>query len=58
MIMVNRTRKKMTIWVIGISCGNLDVNSDIFIIEIASFAITYAYVCAKDMKHIPLHFIA
>ena len=39
-------------------CGNLDVNSEICIIEIARFAITYAYVCAKDMKHIPLHFIA
>ena len=38
--------------------GNLDVNSDICIIEIARFAITYAYVCFKDSKPIPLHFMA
>ena len=56
MIMLNRARKKMTSWVIYIQGGNLDVNSEICRIEIALFAITYAYVCSKVMKHIPLHF--
>ena len=31
---------------------------EICIIEIARFAITYVYVCSKDMKPIPLHSIA
>ena len=31
---------------------------EICIIEIARFAITYVYVCSKDMMPIPLHYIA
>ena len=41
------------------SCGNLDVNSEVHIVEIARFAITYlACVCSKDVKPIPLHYIS
>ena len=33
MITMNRTRKKMTSWMIAIQCGNLDGNSEIHVVE-------------------------